>query len=107
MTPYVAASGLRREDFENTFPRFGIVWLLESLPRCWFSCLQTENKLTDSPSHIRSSIEGTIDGFGFIPDLYYLYRTDPENHILALDENRNAGLQDEVYSLGSDAGSPG
>lgn len=33
--------------------------------------------MTNSPSHIREYIEGTIERLGFTPDLYYLHRIDP------------------------------
>jgi aryl-alcohol dehydrogenase-like predicted oxidoreductase len=33
--------------------------------------------VTNSPEHIKSYIEGTIERLGFTPDLYYLHRMDP------------------------------
>ncbi|KAL4895183.1 NADP-dependent oxidoreductase domain-containing protein [Aspergillus ambiguus] len=51
--------------------------------------------VTNSPSHIKEYIEGTIERLGFAPDLYYLHRIDPktplEESIPALDELRKAG----------------
>jgi len=69
--------------------------------------------VTNSASHIKEYIEGTIERFGFAPDLYYLHRIDPsmscsncitemprltaytdtplEESIPALDELRKAG----------------
>ncbi|KAJ5273385.1 NADP-dependent oxidoreductase domain-containing protein [Penicillium angulare] len=51
--------------------------------------------LTNSASHIKEYIEGTIERLGFAPDLYYLHRIDPntplEESIPALDEIRKAG----------------
>ncbi|XXH05290.1 hypothetical protein Hte_011715 [Hypoxylon texense] len=51
--------------------------------------------VTNSPSHIKEYIEGTIERLGFTPDLYYLHRIDPdtplEESIPALDELRKAG----------------
>ncbi|OJJ68620.1 hypothetical protein ASPBRDRAFT_307817 [Aspergillus brasiliensis CBS 101740] len=51
--------------------------------------------VTNSPSHIKEYIEGTIERLGFTPDLYYLHRIDPntplEESIPALDEIRKAG----------------
>ena len=68
--------------------------------------------MTNSASHIKKYIEGTIDRLGFTPDLYYLHRIDPsvyqipnytllanikyketplEESIPALDEIRKAG----------------
>ncbi|KAJ3950190.1 uncharacterized protein N0V96_001333 [Colletotrichum fioriniae] len=42
--------------------------------------------ITNSASHIKEYIEGTIERLGFTPDLYYLHRIDP-----TLDEIRKAG----------------
>ncbi|KAF7557633.1 hypothetical protein G7Z17_g582 [Cylindrodendrum hubeiense] len=51
--------------------------------------------LTNSASHIKKYIDGTIERLGFTPDLYYLHRIDPntplEESITALDEIRKAG----------------
>ncbi|GES63629.1 aldo-keto reductase [Aspergillus terreus] len=51
--------------------------------------------VTNSASHIKQYIEGTIERLGFAPDLYYLHRIDPktplEESIPALDELRKAG----------------
>ncbi|KAK3934275.1 aldo/keto reductase [Diplogelasinospora grovesii] len=51
--------------------------------------------VTNSASHIKKYIEGTIERLGFTPDLYYLHRIDPktplEESIPALDEIRKAG----------------
>jgi len=33
--------------------------------------------VTNSASHIKRYIEGTIERLGFAPDLYYLHRIDP------------------------------
>lgn len=33
--------------------------------------------VTNSASHIKEYIEGTIERLGFTPDLYYLHRMDP------------------------------
>lgn len=33
--------------------------------------------VTNSASHIKQYIEGTIERLGFAPDLYYLHRIDP------------------------------
>ncbi|KAJ5381167.1 uncharacterized protein N7496_003595 [Penicillium cataractarum] len=54
-----------------------------------------DRSVTNSPSHIKEYIEGTIERLGFTPDLYYLHRIDPntplEESIPALDEIRQAG----------------
>lgn len=36
-----------------------------------------DGAVTNSPEHIKSYIEGTIERLGFTPDLYYLHRMDP------------------------------
>ncbi|KAJ0426898.1 Aldo/keto reductase [Aspergillus carlsbadensis] len=51
--------------------------------------------VTNSPSHIKQYIDGTIERLGFTPDLYYLHRIDPntplEDSIPALAEIQRAG----------------
>ncbi|CBF82756.1 hypothetical protein AN3414.2 [Aspergillus nidulans FGSC A4] len=51
--------------------------------------------VTNSATHIKEYIEGTIKRLDFTPDLYYLHRIDPntplEESIPALDEIRKAG----------------
>ncbi|KAH7402639.1 NADP-dependent oxidoreductase domain-containing protein [Pyrenochaeta sp. MPI-SDFR-AT-0127] len=51
--------------------------------------------VTNSASHIKTYIDGTIERLGFAPDLYYLHRIDPktplEESIPALDEIRKQG----------------
>ncbi|KAI1455454.1 putative aldo-keto reductase [Annulohypoxylon moriforme] len=63
--------------------------------KCGFDVFGTQRKVTNSASHIKEYIEGTIDRLGFAPDLYYLHRIDPntplEESIGALDELRRAG----------------
>ena len=58
-------------------------------------CFNGESGVTNSASHIKEYIEGTISRLGFTPDLYYLHRIDPktplEESIGALDEIRKAG----------------
>ena len=62
--------------------------------KCGFDCFG-DGGVTNSASHIKSYIEGTIERLGFAPDLYYLHRIDPktplEESIPALDEIRKAG----------------
>ncbi|KAK5170991.1 uncharacterized protein LTR77_004135 [Saxophila tyrrhenica] len=62
--------------------------------KCGFDCFGDGN-VTNSASHIKQYIEGTIERLGFAPDLYYLHRIDPntplEESIPALDEIRKAG----------------
>ncbi|GAA90556.1 aldo/keto reductase [Aspergillus luchuensis IFO 4308] len=54
-----------------------------------------DGRVTNSASHIRTYIEGTIERLGFTPDLYYLHRIDPnttlEESIPALDSLRREG----------------
>ncbi|KAJ5668584.1 uncharacterized protein N7477_007154 [Penicillium maclennaniae] len=54
-----------------------------------------DRSVTNSASHIKEYIDGTIERLGFAPDLYYLHRIDPktplEESIPALDEIRKAG----------------
>ncbi|KAJ0381330.1 hypothetical protein COL922a_013973, partial [Colletotrichum nupharicola] len=64
--------------------------------KCGFDVFGPERKVTNSASHIRKNIEGTIERLGFTPDLYNLHRIDPSTHparesIGALDELRRAG----------------
>ena len=64
--------------------------------KCGFSCMNGgDGSVTNSASHIKEYIEGTIERLGFAPDLYYLHRIDPktplEESISALDEIRKAG----------------
>ncbi|KAF1922836.1 putative aldo-keto reductase [Didymella exigua CBS 183.55] len=50
--------------------------------KCGFKCFGGERSVTNSASHIKEYIEGTIERLGFTPDLYYLH---------PLDEIRKAG----------------
>ncbi|KAE9573678.1 hypothetical protein CGMCC3_g10351 [Colletotrichum fructicola] len=63
--------------------------------KCGFDVFGPQRTVTNSASHIKEYIEGTIDRLGFTPDLYYLHRIDPntplEESIGALDELRRAG----------------
>ncbi|OOQ83837.1 Aldo-keto reductase yakc [NADP(+)] [Penicillium brasilianum] len=63
--------------------------------KCGIEAFGGERAVTNSPSHIKEYIEGTIERLGFTPDLYYLHRIDPktplEESIPALDEIRRAG----------------
>jgi aryl-alcohol dehydrogenase-like predicted oxidoreductase len=36
--------------------------------------------VTNSASHIKEYIDGTIERLGFAPDLYYLHRIDPSEY---------------------------
>ncbi|KAJ6009426.1 hypothetical protein N7522_004442 [Penicillium canescens] len=63
--------------------------------KCGFNCIGGDGSVTNSASHIKEYIEGTIERLGFTPDLYYLHRIDPNTplteSIPALDEIRKAG----------------
>lgn len=52
---------------------------LESLvaSKCGFDVFGGDGNVTNSASHIKEYIEGTIERLGFAPDLYYLHRIDP------------------------------
>ncbi|KAM0325808.1 hypothetical protein ACHAQA_007110 [Verticillium albo-atrum] len=62
--------------------------------KCGFDVFGS-GKVTNSATHIKEYIDGTIERLGFTPDLYYLHRIDPktmlEESIPALDEIRKAG----------------
>ncbi|GAB7334919.1 hypothetical protein MBLNU13_g06801t2 [Cladosporium sp. NU13] len=62
--------------------------------KCGFAAFE-DGAVTNSPEHIKSYIDGTIERLGFAPDLYYLHRIDPktplEHSIPALDAIRKAG----------------
>jgi len=57
--------------------------------KCGFDCFaegDAKGKVTNSASHIKQYIEGTIERLGFAPDLYYLHRIDPSTshtHLLS------------------------
>ncbi|CAI7582521.1 unnamed protein product [Penicillium discolor] len=63
--------------------------------KCGFDVMGGNGAVTNSASHIKQYIEGTIERLGFTPDLYYLHRIDPNTplteSIPALDEIRKAG----------------
>jgi aryl-alcohol dehydrogenase-like predicted oxidoreductase len=45
--------------------------------KCGFEVFAPTRSVSNSPAHINSYIEGTIERLGFAPDLYYLHRIDP------------------------------
>lgn len=63
--------------------------------KCGFEVFGPKRFVTNSPEHIRSYIDGSIQRLGFAPDLYYLHRIDPNTpldlSIPALDDVRKAG----------------
>ncbi|KAK4962727.1 hypothetical protein LTR10_000354 [Elasticomyces elasticus] len=48
--------------------------------KCGFAVFE-DGSVTNSASHIKSYIDGTIERLGFAPDLYYLHRIDPSTTI--------------------------
>lgn len=63
--------------------------------KCGFEVFGPTRSVSNSPEHIQTYIEGTIERLGFAPDLYYLHRMDPktplDKSISALDGVRKAG----------------
>lgn len=53
-----------------------LVFLRTVASKCGFSVFE-DGAVTNSASHIKSYIDGTIERLGFAPDLYYLHRIDP------------------------------
>jgi aryl-alcohol dehydrogenase-like predicted oxidoreductase len=45
--------------------------------KCGIDVLDPDHRVTNSSSHIKEYVEGTIQRLGFAPDLYYLHRIDP------------------------------
>ena len=50
--------------------------LLAVASKCGFDVFG-DGGVTNSASHIRDYIDGSIERLGFAPDLYYLHRIDP------------------------------
>ncbi|KAJ4344816.1 uncharacterized protein N0V89_012560 [Didymosphaeria variabile] len=69
--------------------------ILPVASKCGIECFNGPREVTNSPEHIKTYIEGTIERLGFTPDLYYLHRIDPktplEQSIPALDALRREG----------------
>jgi aryl-alcohol dehydrogenase-like predicted oxidoreductase len=59
--------------------------------------------VTNSPEHIKSYIEGTIERLGFTPDLYYLHRIDPSKPPLGPNDalNQYADVVETIPALDS------
>lgn len=49
--------------------------------KCGFGIMEGSFDVTNTPSHIREYIQGTIERLGFAPDLYYLHRIDPSTSL--------------------------
>ena len=65
--------------YKNTFAREPTLNSVVSVvaSKCGFDCMGGTGGVTNSASHIKGYIEGTIERLGFAPDLYYLHRIDP------------------------------
>lgn len=50
--------------------------------KCGFQVMGGDGSVTNSASHIKEYIDGTIERLGFTPDLYYLHRIDPSTSYL-------------------------
>lgn len=80
-TTFVTRSsvGLKWSRFslrDSTDERFSVA------SKCGFNVMNGgDGSVTNSASHIKSYIEGTIERLGFAPDLYYLHRIDPSEMI--------------------------
>ena len=57
-----------------TILRLNLMILVAS--KCGIDCFG-DGSVTNSASHIKAYIDGTIERLGFTPDLYYLHRIDP------------------------------
>jgi len=94
-TAVVYAAGINEKLLGDFIRKHNVRDKVFIASKCGFSCLEAETKVTNSASHIKTYIEGTIERLGFAPDLYYLHRIDPntplEESIPALDEIRKAG----------------
>ncbi|KAL2066747.1 hypothetical protein VTL71DRAFT_2819 [Oculimacula yallundae] len=94
-TAVVYAAGINEKLLGDFIRKHNVRDKVFIASKCGFSCFESETKVTNSASHIKTYIEGTIQRLGFTPDLYYLHRIDPstplEESIPALDEIRKAG----------------
>ncbi|PVH76080.1 Aldo/keto reductase [Cadophora sp. DSE1049] len=94
-TAVVYAAGINEKLLGDFIRKHNVRDKIFIASKCGFSCFEAESKVTNSASHIKTYIEGTIERLGFAPDLYYLHRIDPntplEESIPALDEIRKAG----------------
>lgn len=97
---FIRKHNVRDKVFSKSCPTIEIQSRVANLAslvasKCGIACLDGESGVTNSPSHIKKYIDGTIERLGFTPDLYYLHRIDPntplEKSIPALDECRKSG----------------
>ncbi|KAF7943969.1 hypothetical protein EAE96_010381 [Botrytis aclada] len=98
-TAVVYAAGVNEKLLGDFIRKHNVRDKLFIASKCGFDCMGkpdgVRGGVTNSASHIKEYIEGTIERLGFTPDLYYLHRIDPntplEESIPALDEIRKAG----------------
>jgi hypothetical protein len=50
--------------------------LIKVASKCGVAVFE-DDSVTNSPTHIKTYMDGTIERLGFTPDLYYLHRIDP------------------------------
>ncbi|KAK6597556.1 putative aldo/keto reductase [Botrytis cinerea] len=98
-TAVVYAAGINEKLLGDFIRKHNVRDKIFIASKCGFDCMGNNGGglggVTNSASHIKEYIEGTIERLGFTPDLYYLHRIDPRNpleeSIPALDEIRKAG----------------
>ncbi|THV47287.1 hypothetical protein BGAL_0321g00020 [Botrytis galanthina] len=98
-TAVVYAAGINEKLLGDFIRKHNVRDKVFIASKCGFDCMGKAEGgvggVTNSASHIKEYIEGTIERLGFTPDLYYLHRIDPntplEESIPALDEIRKAG----------------
>jgi len=95
-TAVVYAAGVNEKLLGDFIRKHNVRDKIFIASKCGFEVFNGgQGQVTNSASHIKTYIEGTIERLGFAPDLYYLHRIDPntplEESITALDEIRKAG----------------
>ncbi|KAF2269815.1 Aldo/keto reductase [Lojkania enalia] len=94
-TAVVYQAGVNEKLLGDFIRKYNIRDKIFIASKCGFNVFGGDGSVTNSASHIKEYIEGTIERLGFAPDLYYLHRIDPntplEESIPALDEIRRAG----------------
>ncbi|KAJ5156816.1 hypothetical protein N7492_009619 [Penicillium capsulatum] len=94
-TAVVYAAGINEQLLGDFIRKHNVRDKVFIASKCGFDVFGKGFSVTNSASHIKEYIEGTIERLGFAPDLYYLHRIDPNTplteSIPALDEIRKAG----------------
>ncbi|KAH6642074.1 NADP-dependent oxidoreductase domain-containing protein [Boeremia exigua] len=94
-TAVVYAAGINEKLLGDFIRKHNVRDKVFLASKCGLQCFDGKSGVTNSASHIKEYIEGTIERLGFTPDLYYLHRIDPNTplseSIPALDEIRKAG----------------